>query len=59
MDLAQELRVASPSATPNSLITAQVDELLKRDGRMSRAVEAIGRGADAFEGSPFILRPNR
>jgi predicted protein tyrosine phosphatase len=57
MDLAQELRVASPSATPNSLITAQVDELLKRDGRMSRAVEAIGRGADAFEGSPFILRP--
>jgi predicted protein tyrosine phosphatase len=57
MDLAQELRIASPSATPNRMITAQVDHLLKRDGRMISSVESIGRGADAFEGKPFILRP--
>jgi predicted protein tyrosine phosphatase len=57
MELAQELRNASPSATPNRLITAQVDQLLQRRGRMLKAVEAIGRGADAFEGKPFILLP--
>jgi predicted protein tyrosine phosphatase len=55
MELAQRLRAASPSATPNRLITAKVDELLGRNGRMSRAVESIGRGADAFEGTPFVL----
>ena len=57
MELAQELRVASPSATPNKMITAQVDQLLGRNGRMVEAVNSIGRGADAFEGKPFILRP--
>lgn len=57
MALAQELRAASPSATPNRLITTQVDHLLGRKGRMLKAVEAIGRGADAFEGKPFILNP--
>ncbi len=56
MDLALELRAAAPSATPNRMITAQVDQLLKRDGRMLKAVEAIGRGANAFEGTPFILK---
>jgi predicted protein tyrosine phosphatase len=55
MSHAKTLRQAAPSATPNRLITAQVDQLLGRDGRMSEAVEAIGRGADAFEGTPFIL----
>jgi predicted protein tyrosine phosphatase len=57
MELAQELRGASPSATPNLLITSKVDQLLERQGRMLKAVQAIGRGADAFEGKPFILRP--
>jgi predicted protein tyrosine phosphatase len=56
MVLAQELRAASPSATPNRMITIQVDELLKRQGCMLRAVESIGRGADAFEGRPFVLK---
>ena len=56
MDLAQELRLASPSATPNQMITHQVDQILGRDGRMLKAVEIIGRGANAFEGKPFILR---
>lgn len=57
LELAQELRDASPSATPNRLITMQVDQFLGRKGRMLQAVEAIGRGADAFEGAPFILEP--
>ncbi len=57
IDLAQELRAASPSATPNRLITTQVDQLLGRKGRMLKAVESIGRGADAFNGKPFILTP--
>jgi predicted protein tyrosine phosphatase len=57
VELAQGLRTASPSATPNRMITSQVDQLLGRQGRMLKAVESIGRGADAFEGKPFILRP--
>ncbi len=57
MELAQELRAASSSATPNRLITTQVDQLLGRQGRMLKAVESIGRGADAFEGKPFVLKP--
>jgi predicted protein tyrosine phosphatase len=53
--LAQELREASPSATPNRMIVSQVDEILGREGRMLEAIAAIGRGADAFEGRPFTL----
>lgn len=55
MELVQELRRASPSATPNRLITSLVDQHLGRHGRMVKAVESIGRGADAFEGKPFEL----
>ena len=56
-ELALELRAASPSATPNRLIISLVDDILGRKGRMSRAIEKIGRGENAFEGKPFILRP--
>ncbi len=56
-ELAFELRAASPSATPNRLIISYVDDILGRSGRMSRAIEKIGRGENAFEGKPFILRP--
>ena len=55
MVLAKELRAASASATPNRLITARVDMALGRQGRMVRAIESIGRGADAFEDSGFKL----
>ncbi len=55
MEHAQNLRQASPSATPNRLITHKVDQILNRHGRMSHAIESIGRGANAFSGSPFIL----
>lgn len=56
MSLAAELRAASASATPNRLITAKMDEALGREGRMLRAVESIGRGAEAFSGSAFTLK---
>ncbi|MGQ3672122.1 tyrosine phosphatase family protein [Xanthobacter sp. TB0136] len=55
MELAQQLRAASPSATPNPRIIALADESLGRKGRMVSAIQAIGRGADAYEGTPFRL----
>ncbi len=51
--LARTLRAVSPSATPNALMVALGDSALHREGRMHAAVEAIGRGAEAFEGEPF------
>lgn len=53
--LAQILRRNSPSATPNSRLVALADDLLGRKGRMVDAIRAIGRGEEAFEGTPFIL----
>ncbi|TIS61155.1 MAG: protein tyrosine phosphatase, partial [Mesorhizobium sp.] len=54
-ELAKTLRFLSPSATPNSRLIAVADTLLGRDGRMIAAIESIGRGAEAFEGTPFEL----
>ncbi len=53
--IAQTLRAASPTATPNSRLILLADGLLKRGGRMSRAVEEIGRGQTTMEGTPFQL----
>lgn len=55
-EIAARLRSRSPQATPNLRIVSIADSILGRDGRMVRAVESIGRGADAFEGSVFSLR---
>jgi predicted protein tyrosine phosphatase len=55
-ELAQTLRRLSPSATPNPRLVAVADILLQRNGRMVEAIKAIGRGAEAFEGTPFELR---
>jgi len=55
LELAQALRAASPSATPNPRLIAVADDLLGRRGRMVEAIASIGRGADAFEGTPFAL----
>lgn len=54
-DLARELRALAPSATPNRLFVALADRLLDRRGRMSAGIAAIGRGAEAYEGTPFRL----
>lgn len=54
--IAQRLRNAAPSATPNLKLVTAADALLGRNGRMIAAIESIGRGADAFEGTPFELK---
>jgi predicted protein tyrosine phosphatase len=53
--IAQELRRASATATPNIRIVSLADRLLGRDGRMVAAIETIGRGTMALEGNPFRL----
>jgi predicted protein tyrosine phosphatase len=55
-DLAAELRRLSPSATPNLRIVSLADAILGRGGSLTRAIHAIGRGAEASEGVPFELR---
>jgi predicted protein tyrosine phosphatase len=52
---ARLLREAAPSATPNPALVAVADRILGRGGSMSGAIAGIGRGAEAFEGTPFHL----
>ncbi len=54
-EIARALRAASPTATPNARLIALADAALKRGGRMSDAIAAIGRGAECFAGEPFAL----
>ena len=54
-EIAWAIRRASRTAQPNARIVAIADQLLKRDGRMVRAVETIGPGQAAVEGEPFRL----
>ncbi|MCU4178934.1 tyrosine phosphatase family protein [Bosea sp. BH3] len=54
-EAADALRGAAPSATPNIRLVTLADAALGRRGRMIRAIERIGRGADAFEGTPFAM----
>lgn len=54
-EIAQALRAASASATPNARLVAVADRMLGRGGRMTAAIAGIGRGQDAFEGTPFQL----
>jgi len=56
-EIAQALRRASPSATPNPLIVRHADALLGREGRMVQAIAEIGRGAECMLGAPFELQP--
>ena len=54
-EIAQVLRQASPTATPNLRFVTLADERLGRGGRMTAAIEAIGRGQECMEGVPFAL----
>ena len=53
--IARAIRDASRTAKPNAAIVSIADTLLKRDGRMVRAIESLGPGQDAEEGIPFRL----
>jgi predicted protein tyrosine phosphatase len=53
--VAQALRRASPTATPNIRIVSLADRLLGREGRMVAAIETIGCGEFASEAVPFRL----
>jgi predicted protein tyrosine phosphatase len=55
MQIAWDIRRASRTAQPNARIVSIADRLLKRDGRMTRAIDAIGIGDPATEGHPFRL----
>ncbi|MEN3375776.1 MAG: hypothetical protein V7604_1131 [Hyphomicrobiales bacterium] len=55
MTIAQALRDASPTATPNLRIVRIADQMLGRNGRMVTAVEAIGPGRAAYASEPFRL----
>ena len=61
--IAQALRLASPTATPNSRIVSLADKLLGRDGRMIAAIETIGRGVlhggDAVPARPRVAKAIR
>jgi predicted protein tyrosine phosphatase len=54
-DIAAVIRERSPTATPNLRLAREADNLLGRNGRLLKAAEAMGRGADCYEGVPFRL----
>ena len=54
-ELAQVVRMRSPTATPNARLVALADAVLGRKGRMAAAITAIGRGRSCFEGAPFAI----
>ncbi len=54
-EIAQDLRRLSPAATPNRHLVALADAILSREGRMTAAVAAIGRGQECFEGDVFCM----
>lgn len=49
-DIARALRYRAPHAYPNPLMIELADKALGRNGRMSMAVESIGRGIIVAEG---------
>ena len=55
LSIAQKIRSFSPSAQPNSMLVSLADDILRRNGRMTDAVRAIGPGRTTYEGHPFRL----
>ena len=55
LQIAQELRRRSDTASPNRRIVSIADDLLGRNGRMVDAISAIGTGTAAYEALPFRL----
>jgi predicted protein tyrosine phosphatase len=59
LEIALAMRRASPSAFPNRRIVALADDILRRQGRMSAAVEAMGGNGFVAEGVPFDIPVRR
>ena len=55
MEIARQIRSASPIASPNRLIVAHADKALGRDGRMLRALDKMGPATMMVEGRPFRI----
>lgn len=55
IEIAKQIRAASASASPNRLIVTLADRALGRDGRMVRALDAMGPGSMTIEGRPFRI----
>jgi predicted protein tyrosine phosphatase len=53
MEIARQIRAASPIASPNRLIVALADKALGREGRMLRALDKMGPPTMMVEGVPF------
>ena len=53
--IARAIREASATASPNVRLVEFADRVLGREGRMIAAVEAIGRGVECAEGTPFRI----
>lgn len=57
-EIALALRTASPTASPNRRFIALADAELGRNGRMTRAIDKIGRGphwSEVGEAKPFFI----
>ena len=55
MSIARMIREASPIAAPNRLIVSLADKALGREGRMLRALDAMGSGSMSVEGRLFRI----
>jgi predicted protein tyrosine phosphatase len=53
VSIARQIRAASAIAQPNRLIVSLADKALGRDGRMLRALDAMGPGSMTVQGQPF------
>ena len=54
-EIARAIRAASPTASPNARLVGHADALLGRSGRMTKAIETIGRGAVSDEAKAFSI----
>jgi len=55
IEIARQIRAASPIASPNRLIVSLADKALGREGRMLRALDEMGPGSMTVEGRPFRI----
>ena len=54
-EISRAIRAASPTASPNARLVGHADALLGRSGRMTKAIETIGRGAVSDEAKAFSI----